>query len=186
MSVNSDILSINIFNLRTKADLSQAALAEKAGVSSHTILRAESKGKTPRSEQLTRIAHALGVTVSDLYMDPNAKKKQKLVSEMTETELFEKISQSPDKAADEIKFLKAQFENVLNQLVESRSALDSERKNNLSLRSKLALDQNLSPRVASIAARLATLNDDQLDDVSGFIDDVIEYDSPSSGSSSVG
>ncbi len=52
--------------------LTQDALAEKAGVSMHTIFRAVSKGSVPRGGNISKIAAALGVSQADLFMDPNA------------------------------------------------------------------------------------------------------------------
>lgn len=71
----------------TAKGLSQKQLADKAGVSAHTVFRCVSKGKTPRGKQLDGIAQALGVTVSDLYSDPDAPKP---ASELTPAE-FQKI-----------------------------------------------------------------------------------------------
>lgn len=42
-------------------------LAEKSGVSLHTIFRATSKGKIPRGPNIEKLASSLGVTAADLF-----------------------------------------------------------------------------------------------------------------------
>ena len=61
-------LGWNLIKLRSKKKLSQVELAEKAGVSSRTILNIENENSTysPTLGIIDLIAKALGVTASDL------------------------------------------------------------------------------------------------------------------------
>lgn len=61
----------NIKRLRTKAGLSQARLAELAGLK--TIKAIERGRRGGRRSSLEGIARALGVTVSDLFKEPRRK-----------------------------------------------------------------------------------------------------------------
>lgn len=70
MMHNDKFFSVNIGRLRRENGLSQAELAEKAGVSHHTIFRAESKGMIPLRKNISKIARALGVPETDLFTDP--------------------------------------------------------------------------------------------------------------------
>lgn len=54
---------------RKQARLTQVQLAEKCGVATITIQQYELDKRQPRLEQLSKIAAALGVTVSDLVDD---------------------------------------------------------------------------------------------------------------------
>jgi len=56
----------NIKKARSHAGLTQKQLAEKIGATETTISYYESKTRTPRIEQLSRIAEVLGVTVDNL------------------------------------------------------------------------------------------------------------------------
>ena len=60
------VLGENLLRLRTAAGLSQAALAAEAGLSRVGYRNIERAGASPRPETLTRLAHALGVTVAEL------------------------------------------------------------------------------------------------------------------------
>lgn len=59
--------SINIRRLRDSKGWSQLELAEMAGVSNHTVFRAESKNMIPRGENIRKLAEALGVSESELF-----------------------------------------------------------------------------------------------------------------------
>ena len=56
----------NIRSLREERGWSREKLAGEAGVSFHTVYRSEEQGRTPRLEQLVRIADALEVSLDRL------------------------------------------------------------------------------------------------------------------------
>lgn len=55
---------------RKKQGLTQAELAEKAGVSTMTIRRYESGDRKPRLEEALKISRALGLALKDLFSGP--------------------------------------------------------------------------------------------------------------------
>jgi transcriptional regulator with XRE-family HTH domain len=61
------ILSVNIKQLRDRLGLSQAMLAERAGISITFLSAIEREKKWPYPETLTNIADALGVDVHELF-----------------------------------------------------------------------------------------------------------------------
>ncbi len=58
-----------ITKLRLALGLSQVALAEAAGLSPGAIQRAEANAATPHPSNVKRIADALGVETSELWID---------------------------------------------------------------------------------------------------------------------
>lgn len=66
----------NLKKIRTQRDVSQAQLAQLAGVSQQLISRieAEEEGHSPRLESLVNIGNALGVSVDDLTKVKNSSK----------------------------------------------------------------------------------------------------------------
>ena len=60
------VLSDRLFELRTKAELSQARLAEIAGVDRKTINRIENGHFSPALDTIVRLSVALGITPSAL------------------------------------------------------------------------------------------------------------------------
>jgi transcriptional regulator with XRE-family HTH domain len=65
-----EILADNMRKTRRKGGLTQAKLAEKAGVSTHFIAMIEIARKFPAPETLDRIAAALGVETHELFSGP--------------------------------------------------------------------------------------------------------------------
>lgn len=59
------VLANRLYELRTAADLSQAALAEAAGIDRKTINRIENGHFSPALDTLVRLGVALGVKPSD-------------------------------------------------------------------------------------------------------------------------
>jgi transcriptional regulator with XRE-family HTH domain len=57
--------------LREKLSLTQEQLAEKAGISVSYLSMIERAQRTPHVETLVAISEALGVTVSQLFLDVN-------------------------------------------------------------------------------------------------------------------
>ena len=66
------IAGTNILTLRVSQKMSQNDLANKADVSRSTIVAAEA-GKTTSTENLIKIADALGVDISDLFISRDKK-----------------------------------------------------------------------------------------------------------------
>lgn len=62
---------------RESIGITQAGLAEKAGLSRATIVNYESGKRSPRELDLHRIADALGCTASDLLGDPPAPRQRR-------------------------------------------------------------------------------------------------------------
>jgi len=56
----------NIKRIREKANLTQAEVAKKAGINVNYYAVIERGEVTTSSEKLTKIAHALGVSVADI------------------------------------------------------------------------------------------------------------------------
>ena len=63
------ILAFNIIQMRTRRGMTQAQLAEAIGVAQPRIAEVERGDANPRLVTLSRIAHALGVTLSELLED---------------------------------------------------------------------------------------------------------------------
>ena len=60
------VLADRLFDLRSEADLSQARLAEIAGVDRKTINRIENGHFSPALDTIVRLSVALGITPSSL------------------------------------------------------------------------------------------------------------------------
>jgi transcriptional regulator with XRE-family HTH domain len=65
-----EILADNMRKIRRKSGMTQAKLAEKAGVSTHFIAMIEIARKFPAPDTLDRIAAALGVQTYELFSGP--------------------------------------------------------------------------------------------------------------------
>lgn len=63
------ILALNVMNLRRERGMTQAQLADAIGVSQPRIAEVEAGDANPRLVTLSKIAHALGVTLSELLED---------------------------------------------------------------------------------------------------------------------
>ncbi|MGN0617732.1 MAG: helix-turn-helix domain-containing protein [Huintestinicola sp.] len=59
----------NLFYFRTKANLSQAELAQKCGIAQQTVFSYEIGTKTPRIEILVALAKALNCTTDELLLE---------------------------------------------------------------------------------------------------------------------
>ena len=64
--MNTTHIANQIKSLRTKKGMSQAFLAETAGLSLRTIQRIENSETSPTGDSINRLANALGVTPDDL------------------------------------------------------------------------------------------------------------------------
>lgn len=62
-------LAFNVMTLRSKRGMTQAQLAAAIGVSQPRIARIERGDANPRLVTLSKLAHALGVTLSELLVD---------------------------------------------------------------------------------------------------------------------
>ena len=63
-------MAYRIRTLRTAANLSQAELAEKAGVARQTVVALEGDAlPTCKTDTLSKIANALNCKVSELFLD---------------------------------------------------------------------------------------------------------------------
>jgi transcriptional regulator with XRE-family HTH domain len=63
------ILALNVIRLRRERGLTQAELANRLGVSQPRIAEVEAGDANPRLITLSKIAHALGVSLSELLTD---------------------------------------------------------------------------------------------------------------------
>lgn len=62
-------VGLRIRTLREDRELSQERLAELAGIGRHSVYRTELATHSPSLDNLTLIAHALGVSLADLVRD---------------------------------------------------------------------------------------------------------------------
>jgi transcriptional regulator with XRE-family HTH domain len=67
-----EILADNMRKIRRKCGMTQAKLAETAGVSTHFIAMIEIARKFPAPDTLDRIASALGVETYELFSGPGS------------------------------------------------------------------------------------------------------------------
>jgi transcriptional regulator with XRE-family HTH domain len=88
-----------IYELRLKADLTQAQLAEKADVSNDTISRIERGLRSPSFEVLESLSSALGVEVRDLFNFSN----RKFLKNKCSLELLDLLHYLSDMKPQEIK-----------------------------------------------------------------------------------
>ena len=63
-------LGERVRRFRESAGLTQEALARAAEIGRVTLVRLEKGGQTPRFKTLKAIAHALGMSVSELLVEP--------------------------------------------------------------------------------------------------------------------
>ena len=66
-----EALRVNVIVGRAKTRLSQDELAQRAGISRHTVSRIERAANDVGVDVVQRIADALGVTVAELFAPPN-------------------------------------------------------------------------------------------------------------------
>lgn len=103
-----EILAKNLKESRRKCRLSQAKLAEKAGISTQYIAMIELSRQFPTPEVLERIAAALGIEAYELFsVEPSAessmerlhkdiiKEVRKVMEEVLETALSSKSATPP-------------------------------------------------------------------------------------------
>lgn len=67
--MSQDVLSKNVYRLRKISGMSQAEVAEKAGLSRLAYVSIEKGKASPRSDTLHKIADALNVSIKDLFLD---------------------------------------------------------------------------------------------------------------------
>jgi transcriptional regulator with XRE-family HTH domain len=63
------ILALNVMNLRRERGITQAQLAQAIGVAQPRVAEIEAGDANPRLATLSKLAHALGVTLSELLTD---------------------------------------------------------------------------------------------------------------------
>ena len=63
------ILALNVIQMRSRRGMTQAQLAEAIGVAQPRIAEVERGDANPRLITISRIAHALGVTLAELLED---------------------------------------------------------------------------------------------------------------------
>ena len=90
----SNILRKNISLKRSSLKLKQSDLAELINLSTTQISRIETGASNPSNDTVEKIASALGVSVEELYKDPNEQKTEtrKTVGDMTLEELKEAMA----------------------------------------------------------------------------------------------
>lgn len=64
-----NFLALNVMTLRSEGGMTQAQLAAAIGVSQPRMARIERGDANPRLITLSKLAHALGVTLSELLVD---------------------------------------------------------------------------------------------------------------------
>lgn len=70
-----EVLSARLKELRKLAGLTQAQLAEKAGVSAKAIAQFEQGDRLPAWDSITKIADALGVSLDEFRQEPESAEK---------------------------------------------------------------------------------------------------------------
>lgn len=63
------ILALNVIRLRAARGLTQVELAQMLGVAQPRIAEIERGDANPRLDTISRLAHALGVSVPELFVD---------------------------------------------------------------------------------------------------------------------
>lgn len=104
-----ETLSQNIKFYR-KGKFTQETLAEKIGISAHNINNVEGKRRFPRTENLIKIADALGVEVYQLFIPQDktpiviekTPENVKIKNQLTD-EIIEEIRQGLNKTLDKLK-----------------------------------------------------------------------------------
>jgi transcriptional regulator with XRE-family HTH domain len=93
------LLGSRVYELRLKANLTQAQLAEKADVSNDTISRIERGLRSPSFEVLERLADAFQVEARDLFNFSD----RKFLKNKCPLELIDLLNYLSDKQPHEIK-----------------------------------------------------------------------------------
>ena len=92
------LLAKNMKQYRQILGISQAALAEKVGCSTTLIGNIEINKRFPSAENINRIAKALEVQISDLFLEQEPESMKKMASKQ---ELKTRLRRLTDKAIDE-------------------------------------------------------------------------------------
>lgn len=94
--IQKEILSANIRKIRKAQNLSQAMLAEKAGITANCLSNIEQQKKEPRYDTVRLLAKAVNCTVEDLVHSEKivvsfGKKKIEITQEILERYIEEAI-----------------------------------------------------------------------------------------------
>ncbi len=75
-------IGTRIIQIRNQKDLTQKQISERSGIATSYLSRVENRRLEPRPKTLRRIAEALGVPVSDLFLEgsPDRKTSQCLIT----------------------------------------------------------------------------------------------------------
>jgi len=92
------LFGARVYELRIRANLTQAQFAERAGVSNDTISRIERGVRSPSSDVLERLAKALDVEVRELFNFSN----RKFLERKCQLELIDLLNYLQNKNPDEI------------------------------------------------------------------------------------
>ena len=92
------LLAKNMKKYRQILGISQSALAEKVGCSTTLIGNIEINKRFPSAENINRIANALEVQISDLFLEQEPESMKKMASKQ---ELKTRLRLLTDKAIDE-------------------------------------------------------------------------------------
>lgn len=105
----------NIISYRTKAGLSQEALAKRIGVAKSTVFRWETNATKPSLETALKISKVLGISPELIFLSDKEIKQLKIANSALSTRLkkVEKLSYSDQKALYQIidAFLKSKKEH---------------------------------------------------------------------------
>jgi len=104
-------LGARIYELREKANLTQAQLAEKANVSNDTISRIERGIRSPSFEVLERLAKALDVEVRELFNFSN----RPFLKNKCPLELIELLNYLANKKPNEIAMIRGIAQLIFEQ-----------------------------------------------------------------------
>lgn len=91
-----EIFKANLKYYRKQKKITQEKLAERIGCNPKYITEIESRAKFPSAETIDALAHALGISVSDLFMENGcpqniAQFASDVFTEKVTLELFEKL-----------------------------------------------------------------------------------------------
>ena len=104
-------LGARVYELREKAGLTQAQLAEKSNVSNDTISRIERGIRSPSFEVLERLAKALDVEVRELFNFSN----RPFLKNKCPLELIELLNYLSDKKPKEIEMVRGIAKLIFEQ-----------------------------------------------------------------------
>ena len=92
------LLGARVYELRSRSNLTQAQLAERAGVSNDTVSRIERGIRSPSFDVLDRLAKALDLEVRELFNFSNTE----FLERKCHLELIDLLNYLQDKNPDEI------------------------------------------------------------------------------------